>query len=316
MKHYDSLRRLIIPASAVLLFGSMLLTGCKKDDDNPSSASNTMETSATDDAVLSISGAMGDDNGGASNTVGDMIALASPDGVAGLASKLAKADGSEGTMTVDTTYDPTSGWWSMTVTKERGSSSGLYYAKFARSYRYQFLKNNVPQRYWRVAGASGTDTATVIKFVIVSGTGEFHTPHIHQVLKSLTGSFTSVNTNTDTITVNSDAPYVRSGVDTLTLANSMRTLDHAVTMTFTGIKGPRLRPNSTILTRRTLTTHTTGTVAGTYTAKVTVQRGESYNEKTIDRQFTITLSGGRGSIGVNGEGRRFTCDLSNGDAQF
>jgi hypothetical protein len=275
-----------------------------------------METTATDDAVASISSAVGDDNGGASNNIGDIIALAGPDGIASLADNLSKEYGIVTTAVVDSSYDPTTGWWTITVTHEKNTPSDQYYTKMSRVYKIQYLKNNVPQRYWRVQNGTGVDTANVIRKVVVSGTGEAKTPHVHHVLKSLSASFIATNTNTAIVTVNSDAPYVRKGADTVTTANAVRTLDHTVTMTFTNITGPRLRPNSVIFTRRNLSNQTTGTITGEYTANVTVQRGSTYTEKTIDRTFTITLGSGEGSIGIRGDGRKFRVNLMTGDQIF
>lgn len=314
MNSISATKRFVAAGASLVLLAGMLLTGCSKND-SPTQA-GTLESAATDDAVLSIAGAMGDDNGGASNNIGDVIALATPDGIAGgLGSSLGKEYGEMKTTVIDSSYDTATGWWTVTVSKEKNSASNLYYTKLNRTYRVQFLKNNVPQRYWKVPNGLGVDTANVIKYVIVSGTGEYHTPHIHQMLTSVTGAFTATNANTDTLTVNSDAgaPLVRSGIDTLTTANAVRTLDHTISLTFTNIRGPRLRPNSLTLTRKDLMKHATGTVAGNYTAKVTVQRGDAYSEKTIDRTFTITLSGGEGSMGIHGDGRRFKFDLATGD---
>jgi hypothetical protein len=314
MKSNSVTNRFVVAGASLALMAGMILTGCSKNDNGPNQPGTAMETTATDDAVLSIAGAMGDDNGGASNNIGDAIALASPDGIAGgLGTSLGKEYGTMTSTVIDSSYDPGTGWWTVTVTKQKNSASDQYYTKLSRTYRFQFLKNNVAQRYWRVANGAGADTADVIKFVIVSGTGEYKTPHIHHTLKGIAASFIMTNANTDTITANSDAPFVRSGIDTVTTANAVRTLDHTITLTFTDIRGPRVRPNSVFYTRRNLTNQTTGTVTGDYEAKVTVQRGDTYNEKTISRQFTITLSGGEGSIGINGDSRRFKVDLTNGD---
>jgi hypothetical protein len=68
-----------------------------------------------------------------------------------------------------------------------------------------------------------------------------------------------------------------------------------------------------MFTRKNLSNQTSGTISGTYTANVTIQRGSSYNEKTIDRTFTITLGGGEGSIGIRGDARKFKANLMTGD---
>ena len=116
--------------------------------------------------------------------------------------------------------------------------------------------------------------------------------------------------------MNSDAPYVRSGLDTITTANAVRTLDHTVSMTFTNITGPRIRPASLMFTRKNLMNQATGTITGVYTATVTVQRGSTYKEKSIEREFTITLGSGEGAIGIHGDGRGFRANLLTGEQKF
>jgi hypothetical protein len=313
MHNVTATQRLFLAGAFAVMLAGSLVTGCQKHDE-PTQAQ--LDAAATDDVVASISGAVGDENGGASNNVGDLIALASPDGIAGLSTNLAKEYGTMTTSIVDSSYDPVTGWWTLTVTHEKNSSSDQYYTKLSRTYKIQFLKNNVPQRYWRVQNGAGIDTANVIKKIVVSGTGEYRTPHVHHILKSVTASFIATNTNTDVITVNSDAPYVRSGLDTITTANAVRTLDHTVSMTFTNITGPRLRPASVMFTRKNLMNQTTGTITGVYTANVTVQRGSTYKEKTIEREFTVTLGNGEGTIGIHGDGRRFKTNLLTGEQKF
>ncbi len=306
-------KRLFLAGACAVLLAATLITGCHKQE-GPMQAQ--MDATATDDVVASIAGAVGDGSGGGSNSIGDIITLAGPDGIAGLASGMSKEYGTMSTGLVDSTYDPATGWWTMTVTHQLNTPSDQYYARMSRTYRIQYLKNNVPQRYWRVQNGSSVDTATVIKKILVSGTGEYKTPRVHHLLKSLSASFIATNANTNLVTVNSDVPYIQSGLDTITTANAVRTLDHTVTMTFTDVTGPRFRANSTIFTRRNLSNQTTGTISGTYKATVTVQRGTAYNEKTIDRTFTITLGGGVGMIGITGDGRGFRVNLMTGDQMF
>jgi hypothetical protein len=313
MQTYKSAIRGFLAGAFIVIVTGSFITGCDKHD-GPMQAQ--MDGTATDDAVASIASAAGDDNGGASNNIGDLISLAGPDGIASLAANLSKEYGIMTTAIVDSTYDPTSGWWTITVTHEKNTPSDQYYTNMSRTYKVQFLKNGVPQRYWKVQNGTSIDTANVIKKIVVSGTGESKTPHIHHFLKSLTASFIATNTNTNIVTINSDAPYVRAGVDTVTTANAVRTLDHTMTMTFTDITGPRLRPNAVLYTRRNLSNQTTGTIAGEYKANVTVQRGTTYTEKTIDRTFTITLGSGEGSIGIKGDGRKFRVNLLTGEQIF
>jgi hypothetical protein len=313
MQKFLFTKRFFLAGAMVAMLTGSLITGCQRKD-NPATAQ--LESAATDDAVASIAGAIGDENGGASNNIGDIITLAGPDGIQALGSNLAKTYGELTSAVVDSSYDPVSGWWTIVVTHEKNTPSDQYYTNLTRTYKIQFTKNNTPQRYWRVQNGGSIDTADVIRKIVVSGSGEYKTPHVHHILKSLTASFIATQTNTDRVTVNSAAPYVRSGLDTVTTANAVRTLDHTITLTFTNIQGPRLRPNSAIFVRRNLSNQTTGTINGTYTANVTVQRGSTYKEKTIERTFTITLGSGQGSIGVDGDGRKFKTNLLTGEQIF
>ncbi len=312
MQTYHTTKRFLLAGICIAMMGASLFTGCNKNDD-PVQA--RLDSAATDDAVASIAGAIGDDNGGASNNVGDIVALAGPDGLKGLATSLSKEYGTMTTTIVDSSYDAATGWWTMNVAHEKNTPSDQYYTKLSRTYKIQYLKNNVPQKYWRVQNGIAVDTANVIKKIVVSGAGEYKTPRIHHTLKSITASFIATNTNTEIVTVNSDAPYIRAGYDVITTANAVRTLDHTVALTFVGVTGPRLRPNSSMFTRRNLSNQTAGTINGTYAATVTVQRGTAYNEKTINRTFTVTLGGGTGTIGINGDGRSFTSNLQTGDVK-
>ncbi len=312
MQTFQSTKRFLLAGMCAALLGASLFTGCNKND-GPVQAG--LDAAATDDAVASIAGAIGDDNGGASNSIGDIVTLAGPDGLKGLATSLSKEYGTMTTSIVDSSYDEATGWWTMNVTHEKNTPSDQYYTKLSRTYKIQYLKNTVPQKYWRVQNGTTIDTANVIKKIVVSGTGEYKTPRVHHTLKSITASFIATNTNKEIVTVNSDAPYIRSGYDVITTANAVRTLDHTVTLNFVGITGPRMRPNSSMFTRRNLSNQTSGTISGTYDATVTVQRGTAYTEKTINRTFTVTLSGGTGTIGIKGDGRRFTSNLLTGDVK-
>jgi hypothetical protein len=283
----DTLIGLLIPA-----FAAFILTACEKD--NPVSSQDEM--SATEDAAESIASGLGADDGGAMDQLSDVIELASASGIqAQSSSVLAKSAGAS----IDTSYDAATGTWTLKLQRARGNPNGVPYAEISRTYTYQFLnKNGQSQKYWKV----GADTAYTIKFNIVEGTGTHRTRRLSQKLTGLSGEFTATGVNTRTVTIN--GTYQRSAVDTVTTRNAVRTLDHALTLTFTNVQGPAG-------SRLNLARKFTGTVSGNYSAFVTFQRGGTYSEKTINRDFTIELGNGQANIRIRGV--KFIGDLLLGE---
>lgn len=282
---------LLLPALAALA-----LVACQND--NPVSSNDSLN--ATEDAAESIASAVGADNGGATDQLSDVIELAGASGLQKPAEVLLGKYSEPNTIaSIDTSYDPVTGTWTLRLERERGNPNGIPYAEISRTYTYQFLnKNGQPQKYWKV----GADTAYTIKFNIVEGTGTHRTRRLSQQLTGLSGSFTATGVNTRLVTIN--GTYFRSAVDTVTTRNAVRTLDHALNLTFTNVQGPRG-------SRLELSRKISGTVSGTYTAKVTFQRGESYGETTINRSFTINLGGGNANLNISG--KNFEADLTSGE---
>lgn len=282
---------LLVPALAALA-----LAACQND--NPVSSNDSLN--ATEDAAESIASAVGADNGGATDQLSDVIELAGASGLQKPAEVLLGKYSEPNTIaSIDTSYDPVTGTWTLRLERERGNPNGIPYAEISRTYTYQFLnKNGQPQKYWKV----GADTAYTIKFNIVEGTGTHRTRRLSQQLTGLSGSFTATGVNTRLVTIN--GTYFRSAVDTVTTRNAVRTLDHALNLTFTNVQGPRG-------SRLELSRKISGTVSGTYTAKVTFQRGESYGETTINRSFTINLGGGNANLNISG--KNFEADLTSGE---
>lgn len=280
----------------VSALAALALAACQND--NPVSSNNSLN--ATEDAAESIASAVGADNGGATDQLSDVIELAGASGLQKPAEVLLGKYSEPNTIaSIDTSYDPATGTWTLRLERERGNPNGIPYAEISRTYTYQFLnKNGQPQKYWKV----GADTAYTIKFNIVEGTGTHRTRRLSQQLTGLSGSFTATGVNTRLVTIN--GTYFRSAVDTVTTRNAVRTLDHALNLTFTNVQGPRG-------SRLELSRKISGTVSGTYTAKVTFQRGESYGETTINRSFTINLGGGNANLNISG--KNFEADLTSGE---
>jgi hypothetical protein len=283
---------LLIPA-----FAALVMMGCEKSD--PLSAPED-EMNATEDAAESIASAIGSDNGGVADQLSDVIELASVGGIQKQSSDLlGKYSDVTEVAEIDTSYDPTTGTWTLKLSRERGNPNGVPYAQISRTYTYQFLnENGQPQKYYIV----GMDTANTIKFNIIEGTGIHRTRRLSQQLTGLSGSFIATGVNTRLITINGN--YERSAVDTITTRNSVRTLDHTLKLTLTDVQVPAGRRFEH---RRKIT----GTISGTYTAFVTFQRGASYSEKNINREFTIEL--GDGECNINIRGLKFVGDLFLGE---
>jgi hypothetical protein len=58
---------------------------------------------------------------------------------------------------------------------------------------------------------------------------------------------------------------------------------------------------------------TSGTLTGHYHAVITFQKGTTYNEHTIDRDFTVTLGGTNLVLGLGG--KTFQADPNTGGIQ-
>ena len=274
--------------AVVCLVTGLLVIGCKKNDDI---VTPQTDAQATDDAAATIGAAIAINNGGAFDQVADVMDVAASVGLYGSAGRTIAGY----TMSPDSavkSYDDTTGWWTVAIDRQHGNQSGLYYSNYHRVYKYQFLKNDGNfQKYYSVR----TDTAYSIKHQIVSGSGTVETPRVDNKLLSLDGAWTATNTNTPTVTINSTAPYNRTSSDTVVwpMRNAQRTLNSSLTLNFSNVTG--LRGSGLNWHRKT-----SGTVTGTYHATVTFQKGDAYNEKTIDRTFTITLGGIKPVVKIGG----------------
>jgi len=279
-----------------LAFAAFLMTACDKN--SPLSPQNDLN--ATEDAAESIASGIGSENGGAMDQLSDVVELASMKGIQEQSSSLLGKYASETEIAkIDTSYDPATGTWTLKLQRERGNPNGVPYAQISRTYTYQYLnKNGQPQKYYIV----GADTAYTIKFNIVEGTGIHRTRRLSQKLTGLSGNFTATGVNTRLITINGS--YQRSAVDTITTREAVRTLDHTLKLTFTDVQGPAGK-------RSDLSRKFTGTISGAYTAFATFQRGESYSEKNINREFTVVLGDGESTIHIRG--LKFAGDLLLGE---
>jgi hypothetical protein len=207
-------------------------------------------------------------------------------------------------------YDSTTGWWTLTLDRQRGLTSGYTYAEMHRVYQYQFLNSKGEvQKFWRTDNGNGSvDTAYTINHKIISGTGRHQTRRLAQNLMSLSAQWQATGTNTGTVTINTinNAPYTRHAIDTVKTLSATRTLDHTIALTFTSVKGPRG-------SRLDVAQKTSGTITGHYEATVSFTRGDLYKTRTITRDFTITLGGGNGRASIVVDNTLYTADVQTGE---
>ncbi|MFA5834483.1 MAG: hypothetical protein WDA22_13480 [Bacteroidota bacterium] len=283
---------------SLLLITGLFIFGCEKSTDPQSDSTVLYE-----DAAESIAAAMGDESGGATENFADVM--------------IAGGGGSLGTMTpimdgVDLVtagvpiYDSVSGWW--TVSVNRSQQNNLVKRSITREYRYRFLKNGIGQKNY----IAGNDTATTLRFWIVSGTGFFQNSRVSHSLTQLKGAWTSNNINKDTVTITLDSNYVRSGTDTITTRNMQRTHKSTLTLTSVNVKAPRYRPLLSTTWRSNFYNAISGTISGNYTAEITFQRGDLYKERSINRDFTVTVGSGNGTLLMNGNNGSFKIDMQYG----
>ena len=296
----------------IIFFTFVFFTGCKKNDAVVNSNTNNLTTpdvSATTDAAYAVAENVALNSGGALDEVSDVMNIASSTGIQNDDMTGMMNFGDSHTRVVSRTYDSTSGWWTITISRHRGTVNGLYYADYTRVYKHQFLnKNGQFQEFY----ITNNDTAYSVKHEIVSGTGVLITPKLSHNLISLSGARTVTGTNTSTVTFNSTAPYIRSVVDTMTRNNSIRTLTGTLTLNFINVMGPR---GHALNWHRDIS----GTIDGTYHAVVTFQKGATYTEKTIDKTIHIVfgkpiashLLGQVAEIDV--DGTKFIVDLETGE---
>ncbi len=279
-----------------VVIAGLFVTGCDK------STEPTDNSVLYEDAAEAISAAVGDESGGATENFADVMIAG---GGGAFATAAPVMDGADLVTAGTPVYDSTTGWWSVSV--NRSADNALVHRSITREYRYQFQKNGTVQRNF----VTGSDTATGLKFRIVSGTGMMKNPRVSHLLTQLKGAWTSSNLNKDTVTITLDSAYVRSSIDTIMTRNMIRTHTGTLTLNSVNIKAPRYRPSAPAQWRANFHHAISGTIGGNYTATITFQRGDSYRERSINRDFTVTVGEGEGALSINGGGN-FGIDLHDG----
>lgn len=303
---WDGKRNLVAAIAAIVfvLFGA----GCRKSTTAPALDTSV---SSSQDAAQSIANAMGEDNGGVTDQMGD---IADATGSAGISSNVG-AEAPEGALmkTVATagdsvvkTFNTADTSWTIFVSRVRVGLFGRQ-AGFTRTYYVKFINKDGVALPRYITLTSPADTAYSMIFMVENGTGHIITRFVSTHLLSLSSSFLVAGTNTTTLTFNGS--FTRTGTDTITTLTGQRVLNYTLTATLQNVTRPRV-PRYTL--GSTIVRATGGTITGTYTAAVSVLKGDSYSERNFTKTFTVTFGDNTGTIDVDGS--KFNCDLQSGEA--
>jgi len=281
------------------ILGGAVLVGCDKSTE----PGDTDPAAVDEDVAVAVAGYVSEEGGGLTDQMDDAAFVASSAGIQLAAAQSGGLAKSAGSVLSDTSYDDVTGWWTATLSRSRSSLSGTYESSFDRVYQFQFLNSaGSPQRRYIVQTANGPDTAYVINFKIVSGSGYFRSPIRVHYLESLTADWVITNANTPVLTINGTTAH--SGKDTLTTRSAVRTHANTITTTLTNVTKPRYRLGAD-------RDDISGTITGHYEATITFSRGDLYSERTVSRDFTIDLSVDDARVGVGG--KQFKIGWKRGD---
>lgn len=275
---------------SLALLLALALVGCSSDDPVSPTVGVPAATSATTDAAEAVAADLGDDNGGLVDQLSDAVAAVET---------LGAAKDRVDHPFADSVYDDETGTWTVTVDRERESPNGFHSATMHRVYTVRFLDEAGEPMMYRVVDA---DTARTVEFDIVEGSGSHVNRRLSRTLNSLTGSFVIENVNTEMVTVN--GTYARSATHHLETPRFSRTMDGTMSLALIDVVLPRAA-------RRDLDQAVSGTLEGTITATITVERGDDYFEREIDESFTVILGDGEGDLELGG--RRYRTNLCYGE---
>ncbi len=305
MTRYKQILKPLPVLVALILLG---VTGCRKNSTGPVVDSSL---SSNQDAAQSIANAVGEDNGGVTDQMGD---IADATGSSGITANVGAAWLNDGLLktsetsadTIVKTFNTSDTSWTISVTRNRVGLFGRQ-AGFTRTYYLKFIDQNGIALPRYMTQTTPADTASTILFKVLNGTGYTKTRFVSTHLLSITSDFVVTGANTSTITVN--GTFTRTGTDTVVTLAGERVLNYTLAATLTNVTGPKT-PRYMMMAGTPRATG--GTITGTYTAAVTVVRGDSYTDRNFTKTFTITFGSGDGSMDLDGS--HFTCDLTYGEA--
>jgi hypothetical protein len=302
------LKRSTNSALIAIAFGMLLVTGCRKNSTGPPLDASL---NSNQDAAQSVANAVGEDNGGVMDQMGD---IADATGSAGISANvgtywteetLMKSTTTNGD-TIVKTFNTSDTSWTVYVSRSRVGLLGRQ-AGFTRTYYMKFIDQDGIALPRYITMTTPADTASTILFKVLAGLGYTQTRYVSTYLLSISSDLVVTGAKTSTITVN--GTFTRTGTDTIMTRTGERVLNHTLVASLQNVTGPR---TPRYLTSTRVPRATGGTITGTYTATVSVVRGDSYTERNFTKTFTITFGiDGIGSINMNGT--RFTCDITYGE---
>lgn len=267
----------------------LLLTACSDSTTDPEETPTIYS-----DAAESLAGDLAFSTGGTMDQLMDLSTFATVNGMEDLDAKYPDTY-----FDISKTYDPESGEWSIHIERERGISDSIPYAIMSRDYTLKYMNSlGQPLQYYIV----DADTARTIQFNVIQGTGEHKTRRLSQQLNELNAEWAVTNANQDFLTINGN--YNRAAVDTIRTWNRTRTSDHNLQLNISEMSVPRGGPP-------TLVNAISGHITGHFHAEITFTHGESYNERTIDRDIDIVIGAGRAEIEIGPES--FIADMESGE---
>ncbi|MEZ4386707.1 MAG: hypothetical protein R3D98_03875 [Candidatus Krumholzibacteriia bacterium] len=264
---------------------ALMLAGCSDSESSATSPDVTTPATADKDAATAVAEDLGAEGGGLADQIADFaFAMDEVDA----AKNGFEADPNRPHGSIERVYDDATGTWTITIERERGNPEGVPYAFMQRVYTLRFLDAVGEPMQFRVVDG---DTARAAEFAIVSGTGEHRTRRLEQHLTALSGAFVATGVNTDFVTIN--GTYHREAGNHLETPNFSRTLEGVLDLELVDVVAPRhwrLNHQDAV----------SGTINGTFSADITLERGDDYVEDHIDREFTIVFGGGEGELVMNG----------------
>jgi hypothetical protein len=317
-------RNFLFSLFSVLVIGTVLMlpTGCKNDD---AVSPVVPENLASEDAANIIAGEVGTESGGVNDMLTDMTDLrsspvfANEDG----GSALFNDHGTARYGNYTRTYNPDTQTWTLII--EASFQNAMRSASWRREYQYYFSNNGTKQQFFITNGVM----ADKITFTIVENgcSGQFTNPRVSHQLTALRGSVeaaVSISNGDTLLTVNNLTPRYRAAIDSVKLRGGLRTSNHNLTLTLNNVVVPtsleRRLPEEIFAGRRFRNVRPiSGTISGTYNAFITFQRGDTYNEREVTRNFTIDFGATTGEsvnveiTGVNAARLRAQIHLQTGE---
>ncbi|PKN79978.1 MAG: hypothetical protein CVU48_03510 [Candidatus Cloacimonetes bacterium HGW-Cloacimonetes-1] len=272
---------------ALSLFIIFTITAC-------GDSSTESEFGANYDGAQSIGASVSYNTGGAVDQMADLSALL----VADSKSALQRLNPDKG---IVMTYNISTGYWNILLTRERGLAGSHPYANITRNYTLQYRNETGDfQKYY----VTNNDTARTVIFNIISGSGEHITRNVHQNLDALTGAWIVTKANTDSVVVN--GTYNRQAHDTITGYNSTRVSVNTLAVELENVILPR-----------GYTLHyynaVSGTLTGTFDATITFSSGDTYVERIVHRDINVSF--GEGTAKIDLGARIFKTNLLSGELE-